>query len=147
MDTNIVNCETILTLFPESTIVILPKGPITKSNVEEVRSSNIHAILSNKESNVNMGRNPSTSIPDSSIVLPLPSSQQPTLIILHTTIPLNSPTFKGILTQHIVALFSSQSIDQDIMNIEEDERIEFAELDSGPEEEDVEDHAIMFRKQ
>lgn len=94
-----------------------------------------------------MGEYPSTSIPDSSTVLPLPSSPQPTLIILPTTIPLNSPTFEGILTQHIVALFSSQSIDQDIMNIEEDERVEFVELESDLEEEDVEHHAIMFRKQ
>lgn len=87
------------------------EGSTSKSNTEEDKSSNVPENLSNKDLNVKMSENPSTSAPDSSNVLPTPSSPQPNSIISPTTFPLNSPTFKGILTQPIDALFSSQSID------------------------------------
>lgn len=103
-----------------------------------------------------MGKNYSTSIPVSSSAFPLPSSPhtlpppsspQPSLIISPTTPPLHSPTFENIMQQAITTLFTSQSSNQDMMNAEEDGHIEFGELDFDPEEENVEDHAIMFGKQ
>ncbi|CAI9281178.1 unnamed protein product [Lactuca saligna] len=115
--------------------------------MEEDRSSRIIENLSNKDLNVNMGENPSTSAPDSSSVLPTPSSIQPNSIIPPTKFPFNSPTFEGIMTQPIDALLSSQSTDQDMTNNEEDETIKFYELEFDPKEEDVEDHTIMSGKQ
>lgn len=91
--------------------------------------------------------NPLTPIPVSSSTLPPPSSPQPSLIIPPTTVPFHSPTFDNIMQQPITTLFSSQSVDQDMMNAKEDEHIDFSELEFDPDEEDVEYHAIMPGKQ
>lgn len=48
MDTNIINCEMSSTSVLESTKVITPQGPTTKSNMEEGRYSIIIENLSNK---------------------------------------------------------------------------------------------------
>ncbi|CAI9281724.1 unnamed protein product [Lactuca saligna] len=131
------------TSIPKSITVIPPEGSIANSNLEEDRSLNITENLSNTYSNVNMGENPLTSILDSLTVQPPPSSPQTTLLIPHTSVPLNSHTLENILKQPVSALLSSHSTNQDMMIIKEDEHIEFAELEFDPGDEDVEDHAIM----
>ncbi|CAI9294351.1 unnamed protein product [Lactuca saligna] len=144
-DTNILNPEIISTSDSRSTSVIPPKGPTTNSNMEEDMSSNISDNLFNKDSNVNMGENPSTYAQYSSNVLPPPSSPPQTSTISPMTIPINYPTFEGILEKPISTLFSSQSTNQDLRNNKEDERIWFVQLEFDPEEEEIKDQAIMYR--
>lgn len=55
--------------------------------------------------------------------------------------------FDHILKLPITTLFSSQSTNHDMSNSEEDEHVEFDELEFYPEEEDMEDHAIISGKQ
>ncbi|CAI9299876.1 unnamed protein product [Lactuca saligna] len=78
---------------------------------------------------------------------PPPSSPPPTSTITPTIIPVISPTFAGIINEPINSLFFSQSTDQELLNNEEDELVEFAELKLDPEEVNVDDNSIMSRKQ
>lgn len=102
VDTNIITHETTSTSIPESTSVI----PL-EANTEEDRTLNIHENLSDKDSNVSMGENPSTYAPISSSDLPPPSSPQPSLIAPPTIVPINCPTYENILQQPITTLFFS----------------------------------------
>lgn len=94
VDKNIINSETASTTTPELNAFIPLKGPTTKSNTEEVRSSYIVGHLSNKDSNFNMGE---TALMDSSITQPPPSSPLITSIVHTITISFNPPVFAGIL--------------------------------------------------
>ncbi|CAI9293754.1 unnamed protein product [Lactuca saligna] len=102
IDTNINTGAPTSTSIPNSTTITPPDGPISTSNMEEGRSSNINERFKNKDSNVTM----------------------------------------GIIGEPITSLFSSISSDQETSNTEEDELIEFAELEFDPEDHNVDDNAI-----
>lgn len=60
------------------------------------------------------------------------------------------PTFQGVINETITSLFSSQSTDQDPLNNEyeeDDEIVGFVELEIDPEENNVDDNAVMSGKQ
>ena len=67
VDTNIINNETTSTTTLELNTIIPPEGPTKKTNTNEVSSLDISGNLSNKDSNVNMGKTP---LKDSSITQP-----------------------------------------------------------------------------
>lgn len=145
VDTDITNIETPSTSIHDSNTIIPHEGPTSKSHPEEDKSLNTSENLSNKDSNVNVGE---ASLKDASTVplTPPPSSPLLTLTIQATFVPLNSPIFEGILQQPITSLFSSQPI-ENTLNIKEEERVKFVDLDFNYEEEKVKDHNIMHGKQ
>ncbi|CAI9297469.1 unnamed protein product [Lactuca saligna] len=108
VDTNINNVETPLILVPESTTTVPLEVHTIESNIEENRTLNIPGHTSNMYANVNMCDKSTT---DTSIVLPPPNSPLRTSFIPLTYIPLDYPTYNGILNQPIATLFSYQSTD------------------------------------
>ncbi|CAI9284796.1 unnamed protein product [Lactuca saligna] len=97
-------------------------GSIFKPNIGKDKSSNIHENLSNKDLNVTMGEENSTSDIDTSTVpSPPPSSPQPTSTIIPRTVPVVSPTFQGVINEPVTSLFSSQSTYQETPNNEDEE--------------------------
>lgn len=110
MDTNIDSSESISTSLPKSISVTPPEGPISKYNMEEGRSSNISEKLSNKDLNITIGKENSTSIIDTSTFPPPPppSSPSPTSTIIPITIFVISCTFESILNEPIASLFYSE---------------------------------------
>ncbi|CAI9290718.1 unnamed protein product [Lactuca saligna] len=103
--------------------------------------------LSNKDSNINMGDDTLTSAPDTSTgPPPPPSSPSPTSTIISITLFVVSPKFAGTINEHIAYLFFYQSANQETVNIEEDEMVEFAEVEFDHEEVDVDENMIMSGK-
>ena len=96
-----------------------------------------------------MGEDTLTSDPDTLTVPPAPPplSPPPTSTIPPITLPVVSPTFTSIINKPIFSLFYSQSTDQEPSTTEEDELIEFAELEFDLEEDNVDDNIVMSGKQ
>lgn len=138
---------------PEQTIIIPPKVSIAKSILEEVRTSDITAHVSDTDANVNMGeggskdanQGPFISTPFKSLVSVTPTS---TIPISSTTI---SPTFKYILNQPITSMLSSQSTDTPRPSSPTETDHEgfggtFEDLEFHDEEEDFPDHMLITMK-
>lgn len=83
---------------------------------------------------------------------PPPSSPLQTSTILSTLISVVLPTFEGVMNEPITLFFTSQSIEPDMMNNEDDDDNEdvmvgFSEFEFNLEEDNVCDTSIIFGKQ
>lgn len=140
---------------PMKADVIPHKISNTESVTEEVRTSGIPTNISNMDTNVNMGEGVHHNEAHGNPLIILSSTFDTSTISPTTSLPpfqTNSLNFENIIDQPITSLFSSQSIDPNI--IEEDNTTKdgeftgtFSDLEFDPEEENIMDLMLMSRKQ
>ncbi|CAH1454002.1 unnamed protein product [Lactuca virosa] len=77
MNTRINSSKPNITSFPENIVVTPPESPISNSNMEEGRSTNIPTNLSNNDSNETSDEENSTSTIHTTTLPPTPPSSPP----------------------------------------------------------------------
>ncbi|CAI9277446.1 unnamed protein product [Lactuca saligna] len=117
--------------------------------MDEDKTSNIIAKLSNKDVNLNMYDGSSTTtINTTTTPQPPPTSPPPISTILPTTITIVLPYFQVVINEPIISLFSPQSTNvEKIVNKEEDEdyaMVDFGDLEFNQDENDVPNNSLMY---